>query len=443
MFDFGFPLNKLRTIRSMKRFLISLTAVLGAVFLWQTTSSAPAATEFSTRSALASAGSGPVPEASLRTAHWIHLPPGGTPAEAFEEAGIRSADTRSVLKAFGTIMSVQAIQTRDAITLFTDRQGGLVGMELQRFPHRKIVVETKGEGFAARRVFLPTETRVRRIEGKVLSTLYGAIHAVGGDDAVMASFAELFAWDFDFSTETREGDSFAMLLEETWVEGQRLHGGKVLYGEYKPVRSNQLNAYLYEGAQNTLVGYYNAEGESIKKRFLKSPLNFTRISSHFTHSRMHPILKKSRPHLGIDYAAPRGTPVVAIGSGKVIFAGWINGFGKTVKIRHSDGYLTQYAHLSKIQVKKNDHVDQNYIVGNVGSTGHATGPHLDFRVQRNGTWVNPLYIDGGSSPPLPQAQIERYLAYIGDLDQVFTNLGPGESLAWLGTPPAESSIIAE
>jgi murein DD-endopeptidase MepM/ murein hydrolase activator NlpD len=233
------------------------------------------------------------------------------------------------------------------------------------------------------------------------------------------------------------------------VDGQEVGHGRILAGEYVPRGGRPLTAFFHAwGEDAERRGYYDAEGRSLRKFFLKSPLNYRRISSHFTHRRLHPITKTYRPHLGVDYAAPEGTPVVALGNGRVVKAGWINGFGNTVQIRHNETFLTQYAHLSRYArgVRAGTRVRQGDVVGYVGQTGHATGPHLDFRVQENGKWVNPLGLASGPSEPLPEAERAAFAASAARAEELLDTLRAGESvpvadpgspvLARLDTPPA-------
>ena len=166
----------------------------------------------------------------------------------------------------------------------------------------------------------------------------------------------------------------------------------------------------------------------MRKFFLKSPLNFRRISSHFSHRRFHPILKKYRPHLGIDYAAPTGTPVVALGNGRVVSRGWKGGYGRTVQIKHNKTFLTQYAHLSKYGVKSGVRVKQGQVIGYVGSSGVSTGPHLDFRVMENGRWINPVRLKGGQSEPLPEQYRESFADDVLNMNEVLEKLSPGQSV---------------
>jgi len=159
-------------------------------------------------------------------------------------------------------------------------------------------------------------------------------------------------------------------------------------------------------------GYYDGEGRPVRKLFLRSPLRYSRVTSGFSQRRFHPVLKRYRPHYGVDYGAPTGTPVRATGSGTVVFAGWDGGGGRTVKVRHPNGYLTAYLHLSRFAagIRNGRRVSQGDTIGHVGSTGLASGPHLDYRVQRNGRWVNPLAMKVEPAPPIPDDQLAGFVA---------------------------------
>ncbi len=203
---------------------------------------------------------------------------------------------------------------------------------------------------------------------------------------VFVNLVDMFSWDIDFSTETRNGDTLKILYSDA---------GIVYYAEYIGSEVGRKVAVRFRGS------YYDEHGNNLKRMFLRSPLKSYVITSGFG-IRFHPILKKYRPHHGVDYAAPYGTKVRSVGDGKVIFAGWRGGYGKTVIIRHGKGYITTYAHLSRIYVKKGQNVKQGQIIGAVGSTGLSTGPHLHFEVRRHGRLLNPLRLNLKPEKPLPE-----------------------------------------
>jgi murein DD-endopeptidase MepM/ murein hydrolase activator NlpD len=261
------------------------------------------------------------------------------------------------------------------------------------------------------------EVRPSVVHGLITSSLYGAVSDAGEEDQLAVDLAEIFAWDVDFNTELRKGDSFRVAVEKLYLDDRFVRYGRVSSAEL--VRGPRVVRALYFESQNG-PGYYTPEGTPLRKAFLRSPLKFSRISSGFTHARFHPILKTMRPHLGVDYAAPVGTPVRASGDGVVTLAGWSGGYGKTVKIRHPNGYQTLYGHLSRINVKAGQRVAQAEIIGAVGTTGRSTGPHLDYRMIKNGTFVDPRKLKSPPAEPITarergafEAERTRQMAFLG------------------------------
>jgi murein DD-endopeptidase MepM/ murein hydrolase activator NlpD len=251
------------------------------------------------------------------------------------------------------------------------------------------------------------ERYVRFLSGEVHDNLYTSLTEAGGDAAIVLLVSDVLQWDVDFYIDPRPGDRYGLLVEE-WVDTQEIvRHGPILAIVYEGERI-RAEGFRFDGAEQG--GYYRLDGSSVRRSLLKSPLNYRRISSHFSHRRFHPILRYYRPHLGIDFAAPRGTPVVSIGDGTVTSAGWKEGYGKTVVIRHTGSLVTQYGHLSRYGagVRRGARVTQGQVVGYVGSTGLATGPHLDFRCMLNGAWVNPLTLPRPPADPVPQAALAQF-----------------------------------
>ena len=375
----------------------------------------------------------------------LHLANGQSLDVLFQNHGL-AGDSRALIEALGELVNLRALRPEDCIRLFRRESGFLERLEYQRSLEEKVVVERGETAFSARLETEPVETQVRKIAGSIESSLYLAVVAAGGSPGLVLDFADLFSWDFDFLTDTRAGDRFEMLVEERSVRGTRIGFGRVLSGKFIPVdRAAPMEAFVFqwEDQGESEQGYYTRDGRSVKKFFLKSPLNYRRISSGFTYNRKHPILKTVRPHLGVDYAAPKGTHVVALGSGKVEWAGTKGGFGKTVIIRHNKTYRTQYAHLSGYGpgIRSGARVSQGQLIGYVGSTGLSTGPHLDFRVQENGKWINPLSLKGGASEPLAASRRPAFESWVQDLDALNQGLEAGGVVAW-PPAPAEPPLTA-
>jgi murein DD-endopeptidase MepM/ murein hydrolase activator NlpD len=206
---------------------------------------------------------------------------------------------------------------------------------------------------------------------------------------IVMDFAEIFAWDFDFAADSQPGDRFRMLVEKVFTGDQFVKYGRILAAEYESQAQVHAGVYFKDKDGS---GYYTPKGESLRRAFLKSPLEFTRISSTFSRGRRHPILGGIRPHLAVDYAAPLGTPIFAVADGTIESAGWSGGGGNTIVLRHRANFKTMYNHLSNFAkgIRVGTTVRQRQVIGYVGSTGLSTGPHLDYRVMKDGRFVNPL-----------------------------------------------------
>lgn len=248
------------------------------------------------------------------------------------------------------------------------------------------------------------------VQGEIKSSLFEAIYAAGEKPNLIMSFVDLFSWDFDFNVSTRAGDRFQMLVEKRFAGDDFFDYGPILAARYRTSQQNYEACWFDPADGSDLAGYYHPEGTSVKGAFLRAPVKFTRISSRFTKSRLHPVLGIRRPHSGIDYAAPTGTPVYSVASGIVLDAGRMGGAGNAVRIRHPNGWITSYSHLSKIDVKRGHQVRQGQAIGKVGSTGYSTGPHLDYRVKIGGNFVDPLKLSYPRGEAIPDQFKAGFLA---------------------------------
>jgi murein DD-endopeptidase MepM/ murein hydrolase activator NlpD len=252
------------------------------------------------------------------------------------------------------------------------------------------------------------ETRVEPVSAGIDSSLFASIESIGEKDQLALDMAEVFSSDIDFNTDIQKGDSFRALVEKKYLNDQFAGYGAILAASFSNGQKTFMGFRFND--ENGKPAYYGPDGKSLKKSFLRSPLKFTRITSTFSLSRLHPILRVLRPHLGVDYAAPAGTPVHAVGSGVVTESGLSGGSGRIVKLRHSGGYETMYLHLSRIGVTRGARVSQGDVIGYVGSSGLSTGPHLDFRIYRNGRAVNPLKVISPPGSPVSPARSDQFSA---------------------------------
>jgi murein DD-endopeptidase MepM/ murein hydrolase activator NlpD len=272
-------------------------------------------------------------------------------------------------------------------------------------------VERQEQTFVGRLTPIGYEHKERVVSATINASLYEALADQGEDLRIAADLVEIFSWDIDFYTDLRRGDMLRLVLEDRYRDGRRIGYHRILAAELvNQERSVQAVYYPLEDDHGT---YYRPDGRSMRRMFLRSPLQYTRISSQFSPSRFHPILKQYRPHLGIDYAAPMGTPVRSVGDGVVTWAASKGANGKMVTVRHNSVYSTYYLHLSRFapDIRVGDRVSQGQIIGYVGSTGLSTGPHLDFRMTKNGRFLNPLGHNNVEAPPLSREVLPAFQAY--------------------------------
>ncbi len=257
--------------------------------------------------------------------------------------------------------------------------------------YQTLVVLADG-GIKACTAELPHEKKTVLISGTIKDSLYEDGIRAGADPQLIVGLSDIFAWDIDFAADIRKGDSFSILAEMFYVNGKPVRTGRILGAEM--VNDGRKYTAVYFAGPDGTGSYYDADGRSVTRTLLKSPLRYSRISSYFSNRRFNPVLKIYRPHHGIDYAAPRGTPVEAAGDGRVVYAGWMNGFGNFIRVKHNNGYMTGYGHLSRIArgIRRGVRVKQSQVIGFVGSTGISTGPHLHYEVRINNRVVNPLSI---------------------------------------------------
>ena len=279
-----------------------------------------------------------------------------------------------------------------------------------------LVVERHGDRFTATEQALPLDTQVVMKTAEIRYSLFGASDAAGIPDSVATQLADIFGGDIDFHRDLRKGDRFAVIYESINYLGRAVRSGRILAAEFVNNGKTYRAAWFADpaGGENS-SGYYTADGKNIRKAFLRSPLEFSRITSGFTSARFHPVLQKWRAHKGIDYGAPVGTRVKATGNGVVEYVGLQGGYGKVVVLRHQGRYTTLYAHLSGFApgLRKGSRVGQGDVVGFVGATGLASGPHLHYEFRVNEVHQNPLAMALPSAPPLLPHQLGQFRASTG------------------------------
>ncbi|MEC4675366.1 MAG: peptidoglycan DD-metalloendopeptidase family protein, partial [Nitrospirota bacterium] len=278
-------------------------------------------------------------------------------------------------------------------------------------------------GFNAEKVAVQYQKKILNITGVIEDNLVSAIGNGRENLMVALELSDIFAWDIDFTTDFRKGDLVKVIVEGLYLDGKFRKYGNILSAEFQN-NGDIYRAYRFGDGDD--ADYFDPEGKSLRKAFLKAPLNYRRISSGFSNGRFHPILKINRPHHGIDYSAPRGTPVSVVGDGTVIFAGYKGQFGKLVIVKHHNGYKTYYGHLSRIGkgIKKGTKVKQGQIIARVGATGLATGPHLHYEMRVNNKPVNPYRIKAPRVDSVPERLMAGFRKYRDEMNARLTSLKP-------------------
>jgi len=331
--------------------------------------------------------------------------------EVLSNAGLEKSEVTSVLVTLNPYYNIRNIQPGHIYEIYHTTFGIVNKFNYWYSPVEYFSVEKSTEGkFYCSKKVVPSKKLLKNVEGELQTTLWEAMTQKGINPEMIMNFADIFSWQIDFFTEPRVGDKFKFIYESYEYENNVKIDGKILGAIYDGKQTGKYIAVFFESQDKKYSDYFSSDGASLKKMFLRAPLNFRRISSYFSYNRFHPILRYWRPHLGIDYAAPTGTPVSSIGDGTVIFVGWEGGFGNLVKIRHNSTYTTWYGHLSRFGkgIKKGVRVRQGQVIGYVGATGLATGPHLDFRITKNGSFVNFLKLKFPPSQNVPKEYKEEF-----------------------------------
>lgn len=315
-----------------------------------------------------------------------------------------------IIKGFDKSLDFRMLQPGDRFVITLTGDNSIHQAVYQSGRLRSYILKYNDEGFleAARQEIL-LEYRVEKLSGIIDSSLYAAFSELREEPKLIHAYADIFASKIDFNTETRKGDRFELLVEKYYKDEQFVGYGRILTARYQQ-RDEEYLGYYY-ASEKTPGGYFDQKGEALGTWFIRSPIPFGRVTSRFTMQRKHPIDGVVRPHLGIDLAAPIGTPVMATADGKVEFIGNKGGFGKTVIIRHNGGYKTYYGHLSRYRkdLHFGNSVRQKDIIGYVGSTGKSTGPHLDYRIQHNGIFRNPFGIKFKAKIVLQEEELAAFL----------------------------------
>lgn len=335
---------------------------------------------------------------------------GDTLSKLFNEVGLSSRTLYRLTNSGVEGKALAQVYPGQSLKFYLDQQNNLVQLEHIQSPLKTIAFNAIGDSFEASEIVRSPEIRTVQKSANVKHSLSLAAQQVGLSPSLTMNMANIFGGVMDFALDVRPNDHFIIIYEEHYLDGEKIDDGNVIAAQYTNA-GKVFNAFRYDH-ENGEVGYYNEEGESMRKVFLRAPLDFTRVSSGFNLRRLHPISKKIKPHRGIDYAAPVGTPIFSVGDGRVSASGYSKANGNYIFIRHGDTYQTKYLHLKKRHVKKGQRIKQGQIIGSVGCTGLCTGPHLHYEFLVNGVHRNPRTIVSKlpKAKRLKQSELPGFLA---------------------------------
>jgi murein DD-endopeptidase MepM/ murein hydrolase activator NlpD len=333
---------------------------------------------------------------------------GDSLASIFKKHDLSANLLHRIVHSSDTAKKLTDIRPGETLYINLDEEQSFLSLRLEQSKINSLKITATEDGFDATELSREVEVRNNHVSGTIENSFYMAAKKAGLSEKLIMQMADIFGWDIDFALEIRSGDRFTVIFEEDYLDGDKLRDGPILAAEFVN-RGQSYHALLYTDDTGR-SDYYSPDGRSMRKAFLRAPVDFRRISSRFSRERYHPVLGKKRPHRGVDYAAKTGTPIKAAGDGRIIHRGRKGGYGKTVIIQHGQTYTTLYGHLSRYnkKAKNGSKVKQGQTIGYVGSTGLATGPHLHYEFRVNGVHRNPLTVKLPAAEPIAKKYREDF-----------------------------------
>jgi len=341
----------------------------------------------------------PLPPDPASTTLNLLVKRGDTLEQLFRRNGLSLADLAAMVALPDASAALKLLKPGDRLEV-AHRDGNVVSLRRELDEINLLSIERGDDGFSASKIARHVDVRTTGAQGLIKSSLFEAGAEAGVADGVIMRMAGIFEWDIDFIQDVREGDRFTVIYEELWRDGVKLRDGNIVAAEFVN-QGKVFRAARFEDPDGR-VDHYTPEGRSVRKAFIRAPITFTRISSNFNPNRRHPVLNTIRAHRGVDYAAPIGTPIRAAGDGKVIFRGQQGGYGNVIILQHGGNITTLYGHMSRFgKPRVGTRVKQGDVIGYVGKSGLATGPHLHYEYRINGVHRNPRTVDLPAADPVP------------------------------------------
>jgi murein DD-endopeptidase MepM/ murein hydrolase activator NlpD len=347
--------------------------------------------------------------------HTVVVKPGETLSQIFDAQHLGYHDMHRVMSTPKDAAALRKLHPGDELAFLLNADGSLKALRFDRDDDNRVILRVNGESVVESVLPRAVERRTHVAFGEIEGSLFGAGVKAGMNDAMVLALANVFKYDIDFAQDLRPGDRFTVVYDDVWREGEYLHSGNIIAAEF--VNQGRRYTALRFTKPDGDVAYYSEDGRPLQKSFLRTPVDFTRISSRFSAARLHPILGLMRAHKGVDYAAPRGTPIYAAGDGTVQFAGRAHGYGNFVILRHTKDISTAYGHMLRFatNLHKGEHVHQGQVIGYVGMTGLATGPHLHYEFRVDGKQRDPLTVTLPKPEPLKGTLMAAFRSQTGGM----------------------------
>ncbi len=333
--------------------------------------------------------------------------------EALMSANVDPRIIHEIVKTSRPVFNLRHIQPGTRFVISKEMNGDLRRISFDISSLSRLELNHSHDEWSAEIIDIDTTKKLVHFSGSINDSLWASAMEESISPEVIVDFAEVFGWQVDFSREVRKGDSWRFTVEQLFAEGRAVGWGNILYAEYQN-GPELYKAYYYKNKATNTQGYFEENGESLRKVFLKSPIKFGRITSHFSRRRFHPIHRRYKAHNGVDYGAPRGTPIRAVGDGRIVKIGRYGGSGKMIVLDHVAGYQTKYLHMSRFArgMRRGSKVNQGQIIGYVGATGYATSPHLHFEMSKHRKLMDPLKVNLPAADPIPDNALAHFKQHI-------------------------------
>ncbi|BBP44238.1 peptidoglycan DD-metalloendopeptidase family protein [Thiosulfativibrio zosterae] len=363
---------------------------------------------------------------SLWEKHSVKIKPNGSLSEALDQIGLNKQITFDILQLKNSHYLTQ-LRAGDELQIWTD-QGQLKKILYPQSEEQDFVLSEVPEGFQIEAVNHKVQIKVVSVAGTIDDSFYLSGKSAGLSAKTIMNLADIFTWEIDFIRQLRHGDPFKVIYEQRYIKNQYIGDGDILAASIDTGGETH-TAFLLKDESGKSLGYFDAEQNNLKKTFLKNPVDYVRITSTFKPKRFHPVLKKWRAHRGVDYAGPIGTPIHATGDGQIITRTWSNSYGRLIMIQHANKYVTVYGHMSKYgKYPKNAWVKQGDVIGYIGQSGLASGPHLHYEFRVNGVHQDPLKVKFPNAGPVPKKYRAEFANYASLMLAQMERLSPDTQL---------------